>query len=96
MRDFVGDLRYAGRALIRSPRFALLAILIMALGIGANTAVFSVVRAVLLEPLPYLGADRIVTVSTALLSSGGRNPLVSIANFGDWRDRSARAEALGR
>ena len=92
--DFFGDLRYARRSLRRSPGFAVLAIAIMALGIGANTAVFSVVNAVLLKPLPYPGADRIVTVSTALLTTGERNPLVTIANFRDWRAQSASFEAM--
>lgn len=92
--DFLGDLRYAGRALGRSPGFAVLAIVIMALGIGANTAVFSVVNAVLLKPLPYPGADRIVTISTSVVRTGERNPLVTLANFRDWRDQSSSFEAM--
>jgi predicted permease len=92
--EFVGDLRYAGRALRRSPGFALLAIAIMALGIGANTAVFTVVNGVLLKPLPYAGADRIVTLSTAFHTTGTTQGMVSIANFRDWRDQSSSFEAM--
>ena len=66
----------------------------MALGIGANTAVFSVVNGVLLKPLPYQGADRIVTLRTAFLIAGGTQPMVSIANFRDWRDQSSLFEAM--
>jgi putative ABC transport system permease protein len=92
--ELVGDLRYAGRSLRRSPRFAALAIIIMALGIGANTAVFSVVNAVLLEPLPYASPDRIITLNTAFLTAGRTQRLVSIANFRDWRDQSSAFEAM--
>src|SRR6266481_7627300 len=61
--DLLRDLRYACRSLRRSPGFAALAIFIMALGIGANTAVFTIVNAVLLKPLSYRDPDRIVTLS---------------------------------
>ena len=93
--EFVGDLRYAGRALRRSPGFAVLAIAIMALGIGANTAVFSVVNGVLLKPLPYPGADRIVTLRTAFLTTR-RDPDAGrrSRNFRDWRDQSSSFEAM--
>jgi predicted permease len=94
--DFIGDLRYAGRSLRRSPGFAVLAIVIMGLGIGANTAAFSVVNAVLLRPLPYPGADRIMAISTTASGQGNTslNPLVTLANFQDWRDQSTSFEAM--
>jgi hypothetical protein len=94
MRTLIADLRYGGRAMRRSPGFTVLAIAILALGIGANTAVFSVVRGVLLKPLPYPGADRIVTLRTAFLTRGETQTLVSIANFRDWRDHSSSFEAM--
>jgi putative ABC transport system permease protein len=100
--DFMKDLRYAVRSLRRSPGFAALAVLIMALGIGANTAVFSVVNAVLLRPLAYRDPDRIVTLSGARTSdaaSGARRPHDQIApvsgpDFLDWHDRSSSFEAM--
>ena len=95
--DFLRDLRYAGRDLRRSPGFATLAVLIMALGIGANTAVFSVVNAVLLRPLSYRDPDRIVTLSGS--STTGEAPLaapkqVSIPDVQDWHDQSSSFEAM--
>lgn len=88
------DLRYAGRSLRRNPGFAALAVLIMALGIGANTAVFSVVNAVLLKPLPYPDPDRIVTLSTAFLTTGQTQGLVSSGNFLEWHNQSSSFAAM--
>jgi putative ABC transport system permease protein len=62
--DFVKDLRYGLRMLARNPTFTAVAILTLALGIGANTAVFTVVNAILLHPLPYPDSGRIVSITT--------------------------------
>jgi putative ABC transport system permease protein len=95
--ELVRDLRYAGRNLRRSPGFATLAVLIMALGIGANTAVFSVVNAVLLKPLAYRDAERIVTLSNFSETDAERSALsrqVSEREFREWHDQSSAFEAM--
>jgi putative ABC transport system permease protein len=89
---FWQDLRYGVRTLLRSPGFALVAILTLALGIGANTAIFSVVRGVLLRPLPFGQPDRLVTV--AELSNKGRPMSVAWPNFTDWRSESSSFAGL--
>jgi putative ABC transport system permease protein len=83
------DLRHGWRSLLRTPGFTAVAVIALALGIGANTAIFSVVNAVLLRPLPYKDADRLVTVLHR-----GTGP-VSTANYIDWRDQSHSFEAMG-
>ena len=62
LEKFLRDLRYAARALRRSPGFAVIAILVMALGIGATTSLFTIVRAVLLKPLPFRDPGKLVMV----------------------------------
>ncbi len=79
-----GDLRFAARKLRRTPGFALTAIVALALGIGANTAIFSVVDKVLLEPLPYPDPDRLVQLMST--SALGDQPVVSIPKYVIWRD----------
>ncbi len=85
---FWQDLRYAGRLLRRQPGFAAVAILTLALGIGATTAVFTVVNGVLLRPLPYPGADRIVELQT--IAPSGRSWSLSPLDFTDYERQSTR------
>ena len=83
------DLRFAFRQLLKSPGFTLVAVATLALGIAANTAIFSVVDAVLLHPLPYPESDRIVTVSQTERSSGISTEDASPANFIDWQTQNS-------
>ena len=80
------DLRYGLRLLLRAPGFSLVAILALAIGIGANTAIFSVVNTLLLEKLPYADADRLAIVWEHNLPRDRRNNVVSPGNFIHWRE----------
>ena len=91
MTTLLRDLRYATRILVREPGFTLLAIAALAVGIGATTAIFTVVDSVLLRPLPYSDPDRLVVTLHGATASGPVSP----ADYFDYR-RSARSfEALG-
>jgi putative ABC transport system permease protein len=92
MGNFLRDLRYGARVLLKSPGFTLVAVLALALGIGANSAIFSVVNAVLLRPLPYSEPDRLVRV-------GGTSKTELIGTFSppdffDWRARNTVFEGM--
>src|SRR5215831_1757363 len=89
------DILHAVRTFRRNPGFALSAILVLALGIGANTAIFTVVRAVLLSPLPYRHPDQLVRLfETQVVSSSAFN-VVSAPNFYDWRSEATSFESMG-
>ena len=87
------DVRYALRLWRRRPGFAFVAILTLALGVGANTAMFSIVNAVLLRPLPYAHADRLVSVFTR--NPGFRQGLLSYKEYEEIRRQSGSIESLG-
>ncbi len=88
MQTLWQDLRYALRLLQKSPGFTAVAVLTLALGIGANTAVFSVVDAVLLRPLPYKSPERLVLVSESVPKLGNDDLGVSAAEYFDYRSRN--------
>src|SRR5689334_8329639 len=98
MDTLTRELRHAGRALARSRGFAALTVLTLALGIGATTAIFSVVHGVLLRALPYRDPDRIVHLWQTNATRGQTFPQANVSepNFDDWRaqTRSFAAMAL--
>ena len=88
MRILLADLRYGFRLLRQSPGFTTIAILALALGIGANTAIFSTLDAVLLRPLPYADPDRVVMVWEDASSIGFAHNTPAPANYFDWREQN--------
>jgi putative ABC transport system permease protein len=88
LENLVQDLRYGARSMRRAPGFTAVAVIALALGIGANTAIFSVVNAVLIRPLAYKDSDRLVTIL-----NNGDGP-VAVANYIDWRDQSQSFETM--
>jgi putative ABC transport system permease protein len=94
MNKFWQDFRYATRVLGRNPGVTAIMVFTLALAIGATTAIFSVVYGVLLRPLPYPGADRIVAISE--LNSQGRLSRLADPNFDDFRDQSHSFQSIAK
>ncbi len=95
MTNLLQDLRFAVRSFVRTPRFTIPATLALALGIGATTAIYSVVRGVVLRPLPYPAPERVVTIWERNVQRGGGRNVVSAANFLAWTERNRSFEHIG-
>ncbi len=94
MQNLLLDLRYGVRTLLKHRSFTFIAVLTLALGIGANTAMFSVVNAVLLRPLPYNDPARLVTIWEESPDRGLYQIPVSYANLRDWVDQNQTFEQI--
>ena len=94
MLTLLKDLRYSLRTLRKTPGFSIVALLVLALGIGANTAIFSVVNSVVLRRLPYPGADRLALIWETDLKDGFKSEGPSGPNFLDWKEQSQSFEDM--
>ena len=88
------DVKYTARSLRPRPGFATVVVLTLALGIGATTAIFSVVNAVVLRPMPFDAPEQIMVVTNTNLKTGARNTTISGPDFVDWRAQNRSFEAL--
>ncbi len=91
VETLVADIKYGTRALLRSPAYTVVAAITLALGIGANSAIFSVVNGVVLRPLPYANSDRLMYITSTLDS---RRMSVSVPDFLDWRTQARTFSGL--
>src|SRR5262245_10648131 len=93
MGTLIQDLRYGTRTLLKNPGFTVIAVLALTLGIGADTAIFSVVNAVLLRPLPYDQSENLIFLTERSPVLEGMS--ISYPNFIDWRDQNNAFESIG-
>src|ERR1041385_7029061 len=94
MENLLSDIRYALRNLLRRPGFTIIAVVTLALGIGANTAIFSAINALLLKPLPFPELDRVVAVWDKVPSRGVLHNEVTVANYLDLKTQNRSFEQL--
>ena len=94
MRILLADLRFAIRMLAKRPGFTTVAVLALGLGIGANTAVFSVIRGVVLRPLPYKDPDRLMVLWQSNLKAAAPREAISPPDFKDWSERNRSFESM--
>ncbi|HJT65409.1 MAG TPA: hypothetical protein VJ749_03075, partial [Pyrinomonadaceae bacterium] len=94
MDAFLNDIRYAIRNLVKRPAFTIIATVTLALGIGANSAIFSAVYSLLLKPLPFPDIDRVVTIWDKAPSRGYTHNEVAMANYLDWRAQNHSFDQL--
>ena len=94
METIINDIRHGARTLLKRPAFTALAVITLALGIGATTAIFSVVNGLLLRPLPYRDDQHLVTLGQSNRKTGVAREGVSPANFLDWREQARSFDAV--
>jgi putative ABC transport system permease protein len=94
LTDFLHDLRYAARVLAKNPGFTAVAVIALAVGVGANSVIFSAVNTILLRPLPYKDSDRLVMVFEDNSRFGYPHDTPAPANFIDWRDQNKVFEGM--
>jgi putative ABC transport system permease protein len=95
VEDILRDVSYSIRVLLKSYAFTVVVIVTLALGIGANTAIFSFANGILLRPLPYPQADRLVAIDETALKRGVDSMSVSFPNYLDWRDQNKVFQDIG-
>src|SRR2546425_5148647 len=88
MENLLQDIRYGIRSLLKRPGFTAVAVVTLALGIGANSAMFSAVNAVLLRPLSFPESERIVLVTGVKLQQGITDTWISVPDFADWQNQN--------